>query len=38
LLWTGLAVATALTIVLGLFPTLILGIVSDAAAAVALGH
>jgi NADH-quinone oxidoreductase subunit N len=38
LLWAGLAVATAFTIILGLFPTLILGIVSDAAAAVALGH
>jgi len=38
LLWGGLAVATVLTIALGLFPTLILGIVSDAAAAVALGH
>ena len=38
LLWGGLAVATVLTIVLGLFPTLILGIISDAAAAVALGH
>ena len=34
LVWTGLAVATVLTIVLGLFPTTLLEIVGRAAAAV----
>jgi NADH-quinone oxidoreductase subunit N len=34
LVWTGLAVATVLTVALGLFPTVLLGIVEDAAAAV----
>ena len=34
----GLAVSTVLTIGLGLFPTTILPIIRDAAAAVALGH
>jgi NADH-quinone oxidoreductase subunit N len=34
LLWTGLAVATILTVALGLFPAAILDIVSDAAVAV----
>jgi NADH-quinone oxidoreductase subunit N len=38
LLWAGLAVSTVLTIALGLFPTAILGIVRDAALAVAAGH
>ena len=33
LVWTGLAVATVMTIVLGLFPTTLLGIVGSAAAA-----
>jgi hypothetical protein len=35
LLWTGLAFATALTVVLGLFPELLLGVVQNAATAVA---
>jgi NADH-quinone oxidoreductase subunit N len=34
LLWSGLAAATALTILFGLIPTPLLGIVSDAAAAI----
>jgi NADH-quinone oxidoreductase subunit N len=34
LLWSGLAAATALTIVLGLFPTTLLSIVEDAARAI----
>ena len=34
LLWGGLAVATALTILLGLFPGLILGIIGEAATAI----
>ena len=34
LLWTGLAVSTFLTIVLGLFPNLLLEIVGVAAAAI----
>ncbi len=34
LVWAGLAVATVLTIVLGLFPNTLLDIVSDAAEAV----
>jgi len=38
LMWTGLAVATVLTLALGLFPTLILGVVHDAAIAVTVGH
>jgi NADH-quinone oxidoreductase subunit N len=38
MMWAGLAVSTVLTIGLGLFPTVILGFVRDAAAAVALGH
>jgi NADH-quinone oxidoreductase subunit N len=38
LLWAGLAVATALTLALGLFPTVILGIVHDAAVAVTAGR
>jgi hypothetical protein len=35
LLWGGLATATILTIALGFFPGLILGIVGDAAKAIA---
>jgi hypothetical protein len=35
LLWGGLAVATVLTITLGLFPTTILEIVGEAANAIA---
>jgi NADH-quinone oxidoreductase subunit N len=35
LLWTGLAFATVLTVVLGLFPELLLGVVQNAATAVA---
>jgi NADH-quinone oxidoreductase subunit N len=35
LLWSGLAAATALTILFGLFPGLILGIIGDAARAIA---
>ena len=35
LLWSGLAAATALTILLGFFPGLILGIIGDAARAIA---
>ena len=35
LLWGGLAAATALTILFGLFPGLILGIIGDAARAIA---
>jgi NADH-quinone oxidoreductase subunit N len=35
LLWSGLAVATALTILFGFFPGLILGIIGDAARAIA---
>jgi NADH-quinone oxidoreductase subunit N len=38
LLWAGLAVSTVLTVALGLFPTAILGLVRDAALAVAAGH
>jgi proton-translocating NADH-quinone oxidoreductase, chain N len=38
LLWAGLAVTTFLTVALGLFPTVILGIVHDAALAVTIGH
>jgi NADH-quinone oxidoreductase subunit N len=34
LLWSGLAIATALTIILGFFPGLILGIIGEAATAV----
>jgi NADH-quinone oxidoreductase subunit N len=34
LLWSGLAVATALTIILGFFPGLILGIIGQAATAI----
>ena len=34
LVWTGLAVSTVLTVALGLFPSVLLGIVEDAAAAV----
>ncbi len=34
LMWGGLAAATALTILLGLFPTILLDIVGDAAAAI----
>ena len=33
LLWSGLAVATTLTILLGLFPDLIMGMVNQAATA-----
>jgi NADH:ubiquinone oxidoreductase subunit 2 (subunit N) len=35
LMWSGLAAATVLTILLGLFPGLILGIIGDAAKALA---
>jgi hypothetical protein len=35
LLWGGLAVATALTVLLGLFPGLIFGIIGQAAKAIA---
>jgi len=38
LLWGGLAVATVLTIALGLFPTLITGIIHEATLAVQAGH
>jgi hypothetical protein len=34
LLWSGLAVATTLTIVLGFFPFLITGIIGQAATAI----
>jgi len=34
LLWSGLAVATALTVIFGVFPGLILGIIGDAAKAI----
>jgi len=38
LLWAGLAIATVLTLALGLFPNALLGIVHDAAVAVTVGH
>jgi NADH-quinone oxidoreductase subunit N len=37
MLWGGLAAATALTILLGLFPTALLTIVSEAALAITTG-
>jgi hypothetical protein len=33
-MWGGLAAATVLTILLGLFPTMLLGIVNEAACAI----